>query len=184
MSELPGGVEGRDDVQHGDVVVVDYVEYYEFQKFEQGRCLIRSLPLDHPSLYLRENFAEPLGVDEAWRQGIDVDRPEQGLPKVVIGNLASGDKLMGDSDNDFQRKVVATFDKVIAVDMESTGLARSMFKSRKSVHYNPQYAVIRGISDVISDADNDELRRIWRPYASEVAATFAKGMVRRLLELR
>ena len=51
------------------------------------------------------------------------------------------------------------------------------------MNYNIQYAVVRGVSDLVAAADNDAMRKRWRPYAANAAATFAAGLVDKWLEL-
>lgn len=150
-----GGHQGRDDVELGDVVVVDFVAYSELRKWSEGKDLQRYIAYDHPSLYVRENFAEPLRFDERWKQLIGTTRPVLGTPKVIIGSLVAGEKLLGDAENEYQVKLLEEFDKAVAFDMESFGVAREVFKRRNSVHYNPQYCVVRGISDFVNKLDAD-----------------------------
>ena len=73
-------------------------------------------------------------------------------------------------------------DKILAVDMESYGFCRALFHARSSVHYNPQCAIIRGISDETQAGDNDTVRPVWRPYASHAAAVFCAGVITEVLE--
>jgi nucleoside phosphorylase len=67
--------------------------------------------------------------------------------------------------------------------MESFGIAREVYKSRCSIHYNLQYLVIRGISDLTNtERDNQEERRLWKDYASMAAAAFARILSNAILE--
>lgn len=181
---VAGGNSQADGVAKGDVVVADFVDYYEVRKMIGGKSLARKSPYDHPSLYLRENFVDPRRAGSNWIPLITLKRPDGiGVPKLIIGNLVAGEKLLSDPDNPVQKKILQEFDKAAAVDMESYGVARSVFNARKSVYYNPQYLVIRGISDLVdvADEDNDEQRRIWRKYASCAAAAFGRCLVEAVL---
>ena len=177
---IAGGIEGRDNVALGDVVVADFVNYSEFAKLAENEVRFRNKPHDHPSLNVRESFAEPLEYDD-WQKFNPVERPDAGKAKTVVGNIVAGEKIYGDSENEFQKVVLEYFDKAVAVDMESMGFARAVFHARKSVHYNPQCAIIRGISDLVDDKQNPQTRDKWKRYAAGSAAAFARGLVEKLL---
>jgi nucleoside phosphorylase len=181
---IGGGIEGRDETQVGDVIVVDYVDYYEFRKLMDGQDMPRRLPFDHPSRLLRADIAKPMVDLRDWPKSMTFPRPKVGACKAIVGNLVSGEKLLADGKNETQRSIVKEYDKAIAVDMESFGVARAVYAARGSVHYNLQYAVVRGVSDLVAAEDNDEMRKAWRPYAAHAAATFAAGMIEKLLALR
>ena len=179
-----GGHSGRDDVALGDVVVADFIDYSGYVKYKEGQILERKNPHDHPSLYLREKFAEPLRNDPAvWRNLINQPRPEHGDPKVVIGGIVAGDILMGDAANPEQWSILQRFDKALAFEMEAFGVARAVFKSRDWVHYNPQFLVVRGISDLVDvdPGENQATRVAWTPYAVATAGAFTQALVERVL---
>lgn len=173
-----GGCRGRDNVSLGDVIVADYIEYSGYWKFNAGRMLERKVPFDHPSLYLHQNYIERLRVQpEDWRKHIAGDRPEPGDSTLRVGSIISSDILMGDAGNEFQQQVIEHFDKALAVEMEAYGVACAVFESRTSVHYNPQFLVVRGICDYANAAAavNQESRVRWTKHAISCAAsvTFA-----------
>lgn len=175
-----GGHSGRDGLRLGDVVVANYVDYSGYWKYKDGATLQRKLPHDHPSAHLLQNYVEPLRAKPLrWAQGIRVARPGDGQPLALVGGIVSGNILLGDPDNQEQRRILAHFDKAYAFEMEAYGVATAVYKARTSVHYNPQYLVIRGISDLV-DRDpegNQEVRQMWTPYAVASAATFASVLV-------
>jgi nucleoside phosphorylase len=171
-----GGCRGRDNLTLGDVVVADYVEYAGYWKFRAGQMLERKVPFDQPSLYLHQNYIERLRVQpDEWRGHVAIARPQPGIPVLRIGSIISGDILMGDAENEFQRQVIEHFDKALAVEMEAYGVARATFESRTSVHYNPQFLVVRGICDYVNvdAAGNQEDRIHWTRYAISCAASVA-----------
>ena len=186
---IGGGVAGRDGAALGDVVIADYVDYYEFRKLVDGRNKLRRIPFDQPSLLLRERVADPIRVQGRWTTRVTVVRPVSRNPnamtgpKAIVGNIISGEKLLGDPGNKQQKRVLEEFDKALAVDMESYGVARAVFRSRRSVHYNPQYLVLRGISDLVNRRGNDRTRKRWRSYAANTAAAFAAELVEKLRDM-
>lgn len=173
LSGIAGGVSGRDGIGLGDVVVADHVDWYEMRKIADGKDVIRKQALDHPSMYLRETITQRVKFAGRWLERVAKDRPAEGQPKVLEGNLIAGDKILGDGENAYQRKILNEFDKALAVDMESYGLARGVYNARSTRHYNLNYLVIRGISDLVDDQGNDEQRKRWRDYAAATAAAFA-----------
>ena len=180
LSGIAGGID-RDDVTLGDVVIADHVEGYEIQKFDGGRSLHRRVAIDHPSKYLRETIARRVEIAGKWIERIKVERPMAGTPKVVIGNLIAGEKILGDGENEYQRKILEAFDKAIAVDMESHGLGRGAFSARSTRYYNLNYLVVRGISDLVNAENNNEARKNWRLYAAGSAAAFTMEVVNELV---
>jgi nucleoside phosphorylase len=179
-----GGYDGRDGLELGDVVVADYVEFSGYWKYKENQILRRKLAHDHPSLNLRDNHAEPLRVEPAsWRPRILVERPGPGEPDVYIGEVVSGDILLGDPNNAEQKRILEFFDKALAFEMEAVGLARAVYKARKWVDYNPQFTVIRGISDPVNTnaAGNQVFRATWTPYAVSAATAVSKAIVERIL---
>jgi nucleoside phosphorylase len=181
-----GGYDGRDGLALGDVVVADYVEFSGYWKYKDHQVLRRKIAHDHPSLNVRDNHAEPLRVTpEGWRGLINTNRPVPGDPTIHIGEVVSGDILLGDPDNAEQKRILEhpAFDKALAFEMEAVGVARTVYKARKWATYNPQFAVIRGISDPVNSnaAGNQATRIAWTPYAVGAAAAVSKVIVDRIL---
>lgn len=181
-----GGYDGRDGLAVGDVVVADYVEFSGYWKYKDHQVLRRKIAHDHPSLNVRDNHAEPLRVTpDAWRGLINANRPVAGQPTVHIGEVVSGDILLGDPDNAEQKRILEhpAFDKALAFEMEAVGVARTVYKARKWATYNPQFAVIRGISDSVNSnaAGNQATRVAWTPYAVGAAAAVSKVIIDRIL---
>lgn len=179
-----GGVSTRDDTALGDVIIADYIFYTEFQKRVGGEVLTRHLPYDQPSLYLRESFAEPMTqeLEPEWVDIISAERPHPGTPKAKVGHIAAGEKFLGDPNDTYLQEMLNLYDKAVAVDMESGGFARGIFKARNSVYYNPQYLVLRGISDLVDKPHPDKnIGGRWRKYAAAAAASFAAVLAGRLL---
>jgi nucleoside phosphorylase len=173
LSGIAGGVRGRDGVDLGDVVVADHVDWYEMRKMSGGKDRIRKQAFDHPSMYLRETITQRVKINGSWLALIKKERPVEGQPKILEGNLIAGDKILGDGENEYQRRILDEFDKALAVDMESYGLARGVYNARSTRHYNLNYLVVRGISDLVNAEGNDDQRKKWRDYAAATAAAFA-----------
>lgn len=194
---IAGGVKGRDGTDIADVIVPNFIDYYEIRKLENGKSLRRMEPHDHPGSLLLNGFAIPVSREE-WISAIDHKRrpePDGKSPKVRTGYLISGEKVLSDDTSAIQRQLLSEFDKAIAVDMESFGIAEAVFSNRITRHYNPQFLIVRGISDLVralkegekpeeealGDKSNNEVRQQWKPYAAHAAAVFAKAVIDRLL---
>lgn len=175
-----GGRSEQDSLGLGDVVVADYLDYSGYWKFTAGQVLERKLPHDHPSGHLLESYVEPLRTDPArWTAKIESERPQEGQPTLFVGGVVSGNTLLGDPDNEEQKRVLQHFDKAYAFEMEGYGLSSAIYKARKEVHYNPQYLIVRGISDLVDTdaAENNQTRKKWTKYAVDAAAAFTAVLV-------
>jgi nucleoside phosphorylase len=181
-----GGHGERDGVALGDVIVADYIDYSGYWKYKggkRGRILLRKTPHDHPSGYLLQNFVEPLRVSEEWIPRVRGNRPQAGQPKLRVGGIVSGDILLGDPANKEQRRILDFFDKAYGFEMEAYGIARAVYNARRFVRYNPQFLVVRGVSDLVNEdpQENQAVRQAWTPYAIETAGTFALAIIEKLL---
>lgn len=175
---------GRDGTRLGDVIAADFIDYTEFIKMRGRQNLERKIPHDHPSLYLRESFVAPYRTVTDWHAWIGEARPpgHAGTPNVTIGNIAAGEKILSSPTNTYQKFIVAKFDKALAFETESFGVAHQIFCARCSVHYNPQFLVIRGLSDFVNSVESDQARQDWTPYAASAASAFARYVIGKLLD--
>jgi nucleoside phosphorylase len=181
-----GGHSGRDSLTLGDVVIANYLDYSGYWKYAADAILERKIPHDHPSGHLLENYVEALRVEPGrWIQCIDVTRPDEGSPKLLVGGMVSGNTLLGDPENKEQKRILDHFEKAYAFEMEGFGVSSAVYKARASVEYNPQYLIIRGISDLVDrDAGaNNAVRVKWTPYAVSAAATVAQSLIMDFLKV-
>lgn len=178
---LCDGDKGRDGIKTGDVLIADQVTYVEFLKIVPKGALVRSYAIDHPSVSIRKSVCAP--IQKTFRIDDHLDKakpPEPGPFKIHIGSIVSGEKVLGDVKSHIQLGLLHPFDKALAVDMESIGMARAVCDGRSSFWYHPRYVVIRGISDLVSAAENDQMRSEWKKFAAFTAALVAREFVRRL----
>jgi nucleoside phosphorylase len=179
-----GGHSGRDNIGLGDVVIANYLDYSGYWKYSDGVALERKLPHDHPSGHLLENYVEGLRMNPApWIERIDAVRPEEGSPKLFVGGIVSGNTLLGDPGNQEQKRILEHFDKAYAFEMEGYGLSSAVYKARADVHYNPQYLIVRGISDFVDREaeENNATRQRWTSYAVSAAASCASLLINEFL---
>ena len=170
----------------GDVVVGEFVHYVSLKKLEGGRYLHRYLPLDHPSLCLRGDFALPLRYSKQWHQWIETKRPDDTdkAPAIIEGGIAASETNLSDPENADQKHIIEYFDTAAAFEMESAGVARAVCKSRMLPDYNPQYLTIRGITDYINRPNGSDVRFKWTPYSANAALAFTRAVVENLLKAR
>ncbi|MBI2738493.1 MAG: hypothetical protein HYX38_18345 [Rhodospirillales bacterium] len=166
---------GRDGIQPGDVLIADQVSYVEFLKIDSKKGVrLRTYAIDHPSVPLRKSVGMPISKQFKIAEAAEETLPTSGSFKIHIGSIVSGEKVLGDVKSHVQQQLLEPFDKALAVDMESIGMARAICDGRDSFWYHPRYAIIRGISDLVSDANNDDQRADWKPIAAYVAALVAQ----------
>jgi nucleoside phosphorylase len=181
----------------GDIVLAEYIHYAEFTKNIQSESKLRYFPIDQPTSALVQAHGDALRLagqgEGAWHEALPVDRPDDGVPALHIGEIVAVEGIAGDPMNAHQKTYLERFDHAAAVDMESGGVARALHEARSDVHYNPRWMCIRAISDrvyaAISVAEgaalppsgNDEERRQWKAYAAAAAGAFSRRLIERLL---
>lgn len=174
LVDIGGAVEGRDDLQLGDVVVHTFLHYYDFKKETKGgNSSPRHLPHAAASTRLRELSRRPfLRQDKGWIERILTKRPKEGEPKVLPGEMLVGGTLFA---NGPQLKALLTeHPKVLAVEMEGAGVARGVLDfSPKGMP--PEFLIVRGMSDFcnVPPRRNQQARDSWKDYACYAAAAHA-----------
>lgn len=174
---------GRDGIRPGDVVFADQVNYVEFLKIDNGGARVRSYAVDHPSEPLRKIVCVPISKTFRIHDHLDdaTQPPAPDTPcKIHIGGIVSAEKVLGDVRSAIQRELLKPFDKPLAVDMESIGMARAVCHGRGSFWYHPRYVIIRGISDLVADQENNAQRTQWKAFAAHAAALVARKFVQTL----
>lgn len=188
----------------GDVVIPDYIHYGDFRKITESGDALRFAAYDQPTVSLRTDTVEGLRYEAGWIETITEPRPARAdagtsvgvvdAPKVEVGGLVAGEKILGDPDHSEQERVFVSFDNAIAVDMESFGVARAVHHQRVAADYNPRLTIVRGVSDIVARRVggeqpensrpgttpvevNSKQRNTWKRYAAATAAAFAAAVV-------
>ncbi len=164
---IGAGVPG--EVALGDVVVADFVYYYELAKVttrgeqrrpQQFRC--DRLLFDRARAYRSSE----------WQAAIGVARPAApaagGAPEVHFGAISSGEKVVADETTLAQLR--AECPTMLALAMEGAGVARAVAHAPELL----RFLEVRGICDFASPAKND----VWHGYAAHAAAAFMLGLLR------
>jgi nucleoside phosphorylase len=159
---VAGGIK---DVAIGDVVASTKMYGYESGKAEQRFKPRPEIGLSAYSLVQRAR-AEARKGD--WLKRLVVV-PEQ-TPRVIVGPIAAGEKVVASTESDVLRFLREHYGDTIAVEMEGRG-----FLEATRANQGVTAMVIRGISDLIDDIDDNliESQAIRNEKASRHASAFA-----------
>ncbi|MGV0644633.1 hypothetical protein ABQE44_14645 [Mycolicibacterium sp. XJ2546] len=182
----------------GDILVSEYVHYSPFMKVASTEYLPRGMPMDQPSIELVRH-ARAVIQDGSW---IDLSRTfrseNDADPVAKFVEIVSGEAIQDDPLEPMQQFLMKHFDRAGAIEMESAGVAQSLYAARESVHYSPGFITIRGVSDIVyargrkreltqSDlppvtAEKTSERGRWSAPAAATAAAFAVALTARLVK--
>lgn len=186
VADCGGGIRGRATLKGmdlGDVVVGDQLDYPELNKLKPGSdgAAGTSSPLYTPSLpfsYHLGSTARDLDrVSPDWRAHLRSSRPGRtGGPKLKQGGLVCVDDLLGDPDASKVREIVTRFERALAVDMETFGIACAAFEAVDD-GLALSFLALRGISDWIDGQSNQDTRDQWKDPACEAAVAAAIGLI-------
>lgn len=145
---------GRKDVSLGDVVIASKVHYYETGKSIDGHFQARA---DSPTApesitgiarYLSKHF------DDATY-------------KVVVGAIASGEKVVADSNSHEAAILSQSYGDSLAVEMEGSGFFKAMRRLEVS-----NFVLVRGVSDLLDGKSGSDASG-WQPIAARNATEIA-----------
>jgi nucleoside phosphorylase len=165
---IAGGIAGR-NVGLGDLLISEQVVDYELQKITVSGIEVRWSV--HKAS--RRLYAAALNViGDAWTKGIGTKRPNEGLPRIHVGPIASGDKVVAvQSVLDEYRNV---WPALIGVEMEAAGVASACFAAAAQ----PEFFMVRGVSDLADEAKNTPEVGVFRRYACDVAAAYVVELIK------
>jgi adenosylhomocysteine nucleosidase len=133
------------DVQSlGDIVIAERVRYYETGKLAGHQFQPSAEYID-----VRSDIVAELALSDfsTWPLGVSLSgRPR----KVFFGTIASGDKVIADSN--FVKALKSYDRKTVGIEMESYGIAAA------AVGRKQKFLVIRGVCDFANRAKNDNGR--------------------------
>ncbi len=175
----------KEKLVKGDVVISSVIWSYEYGKLAESFQPRLDFTYQVDSGLLRN--ASALAIrDPSWREPLK-RHIEYGyaLPKVVVGPVASGDKVVDDVRSDLFKKVLEKWPKLQAIEMEGAGAAAAIAEAQ-SLGYTIGFLMIRGISDMpiaveptsVKEGGQTEQRDSCKIAASDAAATFAAHLIR------
>lgn len=165
---IAGGIAAR-NVGLGDLLISEQVVDYELQKITTAGIEVRWSV--HKAS--RRLYAAALNViGDAWTKRIATARPNEGLPRIHVGPIASGDKVVAvQSVLDEYRNV---WPALIGVEMEAAGVASACFAAANQ----PEFFMVRGVSDLADEKKNAAGMDVYRRYACDVAAAYVVELIR------
>ena len=165
---IAGGIGAR-NVGLGDLLISEQVVDYELQKITATGIEVRWSV--HKAS--RRLYAAALNViGDAWTKRIAVKKPNEGLPRIHVGPIASGDKVVAvQSVLDEYRNV---WPALVGVEMEAAGVASACFASAAQ----PEFFMVRGVSDLADEMKNAPVTESFRRYACDVAAAYVVELIR------
>ena len=181
---IAGGLE-RDGLELGDVVISKEITNYEYGKLVGGDFTPRPEQVhqvDGPLL----RFA--LVTTKHWTASL-LARPDGSgkSPKLRLGMVGSGEKVVDDRSSTFFRSVERAFPKLLALEMEGAGAIASI-EEAQSAGKQVGFLMIRGISDMpptehertsstAGGGAQTGQRDRWKEYACAAAASFAVQLI-------
>ena len=154
--------------EFGDVVVSESIVYYELGKIRANELEPRNrqFPADRSLLDGMLNL-----TTSDWRIRLPA-RPDgktsnTTIPKVHFGPIASGEKIIASGHQ--VRRLLTMQPNLVAVEMESAGIASAAFSAVKKVGF----LTIRAICDFADSSKNDN----WQEYAAHAAASCLRALL-------
>jgi nucleoside phosphorylase len=185
LADIGGGFWGegpkdRDGLDLGDVVVANDIQYFEAEKQTEAGRKLRDYSIQLPSvgprsalLSLRDRYPEWHQPAQQFRPADGPDRP----PQILDGQIVCGEKLLANPKSALVKRLVRTYDKALALDMESVGVGRAVLE-RQREEISAQFTVLRGISDLFDkDEPNQQTRDDWKPFAARAAVAAAYAWI-------
>jgi nucleoside phosphorylase len=168
LAGIAGGI--REYISLGDVAVSDSVVYYPYEKVDDKEGGPRHTTVATPSKELNEIIGH-VGVE--WEKRVLVERPEEGVTRIIRGLYLSGEEILGGGEEARGRvqELKNRYGKFIAVENEAGGVAEAVYGS------SSEYIVIKGISDYAGESGSQQQRDKWRDYASHSSAALSYELI-------
>jgi len=165
---IAGGVAAR-SVSLGDLLISEQVVDYELQKLTESGIEVR-WSVHKASRRLYAAALNLLG--DEWTKDIKEKRPDEGAPRIHIGPIASGDKIVA------VERVLAEYRNVwptlVGVEMEAAGVASACFSAARQ----PEFFMVRGVSDLADEDKNMPEVDAYRAHACDVAASYTVALLK------
>jgi HEAT repeat protein/nucleoside phosphorylase len=103
FSGIAGGLSDA-ALKKGDVIIADCIYGYEYGKIEEN-----FKPRGNWTFKTDQGLltgANAYALQESWRDHIKAEPPEECEPKVISGEIASGEKVIDDPTNEFFKQVI------------------------------------------------------------------------------
>jgi nucleoside phosphorylase len=179
---------GLGDLNLGDVVVADRICAYEYGKIDRGFHARHDL--DGPTDAALVSAARTLAMRHpGWYR--ELDHPQElrrFSPRILVGHVASGDKVVDDPTDAFFASIMRSRRKLRAIEMEGAGAAAAIQDVRE-MQRGASFGMIRGICDLPraggsqpgrrpGQSAQTETRDSWKIPAAAAAAAAAVQLIR------
>jgi nucleoside phosphorylase len=165
---IAGGIP-NEQIQIGDIIIVDQVTDYELQKLTpEGNQLLWEIYRASPRLIEACKHMD----SDSWKILIDVNRPNPGNTRCFYGPVASGDKFIALDDILLHYK--RYWPTILGVEMEAGGVASAAFHSADK----PEFFMVRGVSNLVYEDKSLQEVDQWRNYACDAAAAYVIALLR------
>lgn len=162
---IAGGL-SKGNLKYGDVIVSDSVIYYESRK-------VNSKGIEPKSRKFIPDKNLIMGMHKLMLSNPQLKLPEKyknGIPKIEIGVITSVEKVISSTDE--LNRLLLIHGKVMAVEMESAGIASAAFSAIMKIGF----LTFRGVCDFADESKSDN----WKDLASHSAA----AVLRKFVEIR
>ena len=157
-----------EETKHGDVLVARQVADYTLGKQRpDGTREIRWAVFPAGANLLDA----AVNVSSRWPDLIKHTRPSPGTPMVRCDVIASGGDVI--ANDDIIKEYQDDWPKLVGIEMEAGGIASGLHNTVD----RPEFLMIKAVSDYGKDK-HDAAVKPWRPYACDVAASFAAQVIR------
>jgi nucleoside phosphorylase/prenyltransferase beta subunit len=174
---IAGGLKPK-ELSLGDIVISDVLWGYEYGKIENQFTPRNDLTFRSDVSLLTGVKAFKLRLNQVKRFESQRPNGRRGVkPSIVVGPIASGDKVVDNPTQEFFASVMKAWPKLLAVEMEGVGAAQAISLSQ-SEGLTPRFIMIRGVSDIPQTEKRKSKillakeRDRWKQYASNIAAVF------------
>ncbi|MCP4700626.1 MAG: hypothetical protein GY862_27795 [Gammaproteobacteria bacterium] len=173
---IAGGL--AEDTNKGDVVIANTICGYEYGKLVEKTFESRDRTYRTDIGLLNGAVAHSASN---WKTRVRAKPPAACSVKVMPGEIASGDKVVDNPDNEFFSEVLKRWPKVNAVEMEGAG-AGNAIENARALGNSTGFMMIRGISDLprspgAEDNRGTQERDTWKDYAADTAAAFTVSFI-------
>jgi len=177
----------RHDLKIGDVVIADTIYGYEYGKL--GKKFIPRNNWSYKTDLGLLNGAVAYSLNTKWLENIITVPNGKRKARVITGEVASGDKVVDNPNNEFFMKVLKNWPNIRAVEMEGAGVSTAI-ENAQAKKEPVGFMMIRGISDIPRELFEKEKRDVrkeelsgaqerdkCKTFAAATAAAFTIGYI-------
>lgn len=166
---VSAGIAGaiHSEVRPGDVIVATRVVYYDLRKKTPAGTRRRLEELQAPAVTGHAVNAfftnhHPPEVQITDQSGVTR------TVRVHTGLIASGNAVIADRNAGVRRDLTGYHDRILAVDMETAGIARACHEQSAVTGQPHGWVAVRGVSDDASERKDDAFHRLAAWHAAAI----------------